>query len=66
MEQKGFKPPGPFETILADEIRMELKRKRLETREEVHTGTFDLRHIRLHEVPLSFLGPILRKRFRQA
>ena len=66
MEQKGLKPLGPFETILADDIRMELKRKRLETREEAHNGTFDLGHIRLHEVPLNFLGPILRKRFRQA
>ena len=61
--QKGFMPPASFENLLAEDQRMELKRKHPDSREEHHSGYIDLGQCMHHEVSPNLLGPILKRRF---
>ena len=64
-EQKGYMPPAPFENLLAEDQRMELKRKHPDSREDYHAGYIDLGQSMNHEINLNFLGPILKRRFNR-
>ena len=63
--QKGGQPPATFEKLLAEDKRMELKRKHPGMGEVTHVGQIALGSSWHRDIPSSFLGPILKKRFNR-